>query len=136
MTTISTFEDFIEEFEQLKASKDNPDEWYIVSGRQVGEYSIHTAAQPEAVPDDQTELPPEERDATENVDGFYQIGTQGWSEEAFIDDAPFVAEAGFSTTYDVIDRRINGLLLVHESVLSEDALGIAHGRGDEAEAER
>jgi hypothetical protein len=124
MTTISTISDFLDELDELLETKDNPDEWYVVSGKQTGEYSIHTDEAPEEF--DDSHLPPEEQDANENVDGFYQIGTQGWSAQAFDDDVEFVSEVGFSRTHDVIDRRINGLLLVHEDVLSEEALEIAN----------
>lgn len=125
MTTVSKFSAFLEELDRLMETKENPDEWYIVSGKEVGEYSIHAAEQPEGVPDDQSDLPPEAQDATENVDGFYQIGTTGWSAQAFDDDVEFVRETGFSESFDVIDRRMNGLLLVHESALSEEALELA-----------
>lgn len=83
MTTVSKFEDFLDELDRLIETKENPDEWYVVSGKHVGEYSIQAAEQPEEYNEMQDELPPEERDATENVDGFYQIGTLGWSEQAF-----------------------------------------------------
>lgn len=132
MTTVSKFEDFLDELDRLMETKENPDEWYVVSGKPVGEYSIQAAEQPEEYNVVQDELPPEERDATENVDGFYQIGTTGWSEQAFADDVSFVSETGFSKTYDVIDRRINGLLLVHESALSDEAVEIASEEPEEA----
>ena len=136
MTSVSKFRAFLEELDRLMETKENPDEWYVVSGKEVGEYSIHAAEKPEEVPDDQSELPPEARDATESVDGFFQIGTMGWSAQAFDDDVEFVRETGFSETFDVIDRRMNGLLLVHESALSEKALDVADDKAKrEAEAE-
>lgn len=132
MTTVSTFSGFLEELNRLMESKENPDEWYVVSGKQVGEYSIHTAEKPDEIPEDQSELPPEARDATENVGGFYQIGSSGWSEKAFDDEVRFVSEAGFSRSHDEIDRRINNLLLVHESALSQEALEVAGDKEREA----
>jgi hypothetical protein len=130
MTTISGFNEFVEELERLRETKENPDEWYFVSGQQVGEHSINAADVPDDYAEHMEELPPEEQDANENVDGFYQIGTQGWSADAFADDVEFVSEVGFSRTHDTIDRRVNGLLLVHESVLSEEALQIAEGKAE------
>lgn len=56
----------------------------------------------------------------------------GLSAQAFADDVGFVSETGFSKTHDVIDRRINGLLLVHESALSDEALEIASEEPEEA----
>lgn len=132
MTTIKTVDDFIDELRELLDTKEHPEEWYILSGKQVGEYSIHTAEQPEEVPP-QDELPPEAQDATENVEGFYQIGTLGWGADAFEDDVAFVEETGFSETFDVIDRRINGLLLVHESALSEKALALVQSDDEDRE---
>lgn len=44
----------------------------------------------------------------------------------------FVSETGFSKTFDVLDRRLNGLLLAHESVLSDEALEIASEEPEEA----
>jgi len=126
MTTVSTFSDFLDELDELLDSKENADEWYVVSGKQVGEYSVHTDEAPEEF--DDSHLPPEDQDANENVDGFYQIGQQGWSAVAFEDDVDFVGEVGFSRTHDVIDRRLNGLLLVHEDALSEKAKRIAEDK--------
>lgn len=128
MTSIRTINDFIDELHDLKQTKDNPDEWYVLSGRHVGEYSIQDADKPAEYDEAEADLPPENRDATENVDGFYQIGTVGWSAEAFADGVNFVGITGFSDSFDRIDRRVNGLLLVHESQLSEKALDIANDR--------
>lgn len=133
MTTISTFDGFIEELHELKAGKENPEEWYFVRGNHVCEYSVNDAERPEDVPEDQSEVPEEMQPATENVDGQYQIGTLGWAASAFEDGINFVGEAGVSDSHDVIDRRVNGLLLVHESVLSEEALGIAHEKEREGQ---
>jgi len=127
MTTISTIADFRDELDDLLETKDDPEKWYVVTGRHVGEYSIQTADRPDDYEEWHDELPPEERDATENIDGFYQIGALGWSDKAFVEDVAFVAETGFSKTHDVIDRRMVGLLLVHEDALSEEALEIAKG---------
>lgn len=43
MTTVSKLEDFLDELDRLMETKENPDEWYVVSGKQVGEYSIQAA---------------------------------------------------------------------------------------------
>lgn len=131
MTSVSKFRAFLDELDQLMKTKENPDEWYVVSGKEVGEYSIHAAEQPGEVPDDQSDLPPEAQDATKSVDGFFQIGTMGWSAKVFDDDVGFVTETGFSETFDVIDRRMNGLLLVHESSLSEEALEVASEKAEQ-----
>lgn len=125
MTTISSVDEFFEETRRLLDTKENPEEWYFLSGQQVGEYSIKDSELPEEVPDDPDDHPPEAEMASQNVDGAYQIGSTGWSEDAFDDDVEFVADAGFSQSYGKIDRRVNGLLLVHESVLSEEALALA-----------
>lgn len=52
MTTISTIDGFIDELHRLLETKDNPDEWYVLSGRTVGEYSIHTSEKPEEIPEE------------------------------------------------------------------------------------
>jgi hypothetical protein len=133
MTTVSTIADFRDELDELLETKDDPERWYVVAGRHVGEYSIQTADKPDDYDEWHDELPPEERDATENVDGYYQIGTLGWSDDAFVEDLSFVAETGFSESHDVVDRRMVGLLLVHEDALSEEALEVAHGVEEVAE---
>jgi hypothetical protein len=135
MTSIKKPENFIDELRNLLETKKNPDEWYFLAGQQVGEYSIHTAEEPDEMSEDQSDIPPEMRDATESVDSFYQIGTTGWGQQAFDDDVEFVREAGFSETFDKIDRRVNGLLLVHESVLSEKALEMANEEAEPKEAD-
>jgi hypothetical protein len=127
MTTVSTISDFRDVLDSLLETKDDPEKWYVVAGRHVGEYSIQTADKPDDYDEWHDELPAGERDATENVDGYYQIGTLGWSGEAFAEDLSFVAEAGFSESHDVIDRRMVGLLLIHEDALSEKALEVADG---------
>lgn len=121
MTGILPFAEWLEELEELIAQKENPDEWYILMGEHVGEYSINDADKPEELAADETVPQEYQRDANGNVDGFYQIGTFGWSDKAFDSDVEFVAETGFSETHEPIDRRLNGLLLVHESVLSDEA---------------
>lgn len=135
MTTISTVEGFIDELRDLLEAKDDPDEWYIVAGNMVGEYSVHAAEKPEGIPDDQSELPSEARDANENVDGFVQIGNAGWSADAFADDSEFVSAFSFDDAHRKLDARINNLLLAHESMLSDEALDIAEDKCQEAPAD-
>lgn len=120
MTGVLPFAEWLDELQQLIETKDNPEEWYILQGKHVGEYSVHAAETPEELQGD-TEPPEGFGDATENVDGFYQIGTMGWAEAAIDDDIGFVGEVGFSESAEPIDRRLNGILLVHESVLSAEA---------------
>ncbi|KOX93249.1 hypothetical protein [Halorubrum tropicale] len=134
MTSISTFDDVIEQLHKMREQKENPEDWYFVQGSQVGEYSIQDAESPDKIPEDQSELPPEAQDATEAVDGFYQIGTQGWGADAFVDDINFVGEVGFSETKSKINRRTNGLLFVHKSRLSDMAISIAED-GEEVPAD-
>lgn len=126
MTNIKSLSEFTEEFEHLIETKENPDEWYVLIGKMVGEYSVQSDDLPENYEEHQQELPPEDRDATENVDGFLQIGMQGWSADAFADDCNFVGEyAGYGE--DKLDTRLMNILLVHEDMLSEDALEVANG---------
>ena len=134
MTSISTFDDVIAQLKKMREQKENPEDWYFVQGSQVGEYLVHTAESPPDVPEDQSELPPEARDATEAVDGFYQIGTQGWGADAFADDINFVGEIAFSETKRKINTRTNGLLFVHKSQLSDMAIDIAEDDAPEADA--
>lgn len=130
MTTVSKFSAVIDELHSLIETKENPDEWYVVAGQKVGEYSIRADEAPDELADEE---PPEGfGDANENVDGFYQIGQTGWASDAFAEDVNFVTETGFSDTHEKIDRRIDDLLLVHESQLSEKALEIASEKEREA----
>lgn len=110
MTAIESVDAFIDSLRDLLESKDNPDDWYVLSGEQVGRYSVNAADVPDEIPDDPSEHPPEMQPPHENVDGWYQIGTSGWSEQAF-DDTDFVGEVSFTGEFETIDRRINNLLL-------------------------
>lgn len=73
----------------------------------------------------QEEMPPEDRDANPPVEGHYQIGTGGWTKAAFDFDenTSFVGQVGFG---DKIDTRLMNLIVVHESVLSDEALEVAN----------
>jgi hypothetical protein len=120
MTTIHTPDAFIQQLEELLETKEDPDEWYILSGQQVGEYSVHSDHE---TPDGHDELPDDMQDATENVEGFVQIGSAGWASKAFEDEgSEFVSAFSFDDANSRLDTRINNLLLVHESMLSEEAL--------------
>jgi hypothetical protein len=66
MTNVKSLSEFAEEFEHLIETKENPDEWYVLIGKMVGEYSVQTDEMPDDYEEHQQALPPEERDATEN----------------------------------------------------------------------
>lgn len=126
-TIITTADDFMNQFEELLSDKENPDEWYVLVGSPVTDYSVNIADVPDELQElDRKELPPEERDATENVPGSFQIGVAGWGEQMFDDDPNFVMEYQ-NAPFGNIDSRLLYTLLVHESVLNEDALAVANG---------
>lgn len=124
MTGIHPLKDIVEQqLVDYLESKESPEEWYVLHGRKVGEYSVWAD---EELPDDYDEIqrgmPPEDRDANPNVEGFMQVGNTGWSSKAFDfgDDADgFVSEYQWG---DKIESNLLGLLVVHESVLSDEAL--------------
>lgn len=136
MTNIKPLSKFIhDELPQYADEMGDPEEWYVLIGDMVTEYSIWAD---EEMPDDyeevQEEMPPEDRDANPNVDGYYQIGTAGWLADAFDfgeEDDGFVSEAQWG---DKIDKRLINILVVHGSVLSEEALEVANGEREPAEA--
>jgi hypothetical protein len=132
MTGVLRLEDWVDEVStEFMATKENPEEWYVVTGSMCGEYSVHDAEQPPEIAEHQDELPPQERPADENVDGFYQIGKQGWSGDVFADDVDFVGTyAGRSN--DEMDTRLLNILVVHEDMLSEEAIKVANGEEVEA----
>lgn len=138
-TSLYTFREFVEEqLQDYLESKENPDEWYVLGGRMATEYSVWADA--EMSPDYeeyQEELPPEERDAQPNVEGTVQIGTAGWHADAFdFEDESngFVSEVQWG---DKIERNLMNMLLVHEDVLSEEALEHVNGEagGEEVPAD-
>jgi len=134
-TSIYTFREFVEEqLQEYLESKENPDEWYVLGGRMAGEYSVWADAE---LPDDydeiQEEMPPEDRDAQPNIEGSVQIGTAGWHADAFdFEDScnGFVSEVQWG---DKIERNLMNMLLVHEDVLSDEALEHVNGESDAEE---
>lgn len=127
MTNIKPLTRFVdEELPAFVEDKDDPDEWYVLIGEMVTEYSIWADEElPEDYDEIQAEMPPEDQDANPNVEGQMQIGTAGWLSKAFDfgDGDGFVSEVQWG---DKIDRRLLNLLVVHESVLSEEALEVAN----------
>lgn len=135
MTSVRKLTEFPDEVGRLVESKESPEKWYVLIGQMCGEYSVQTAEKPEDYDEQQQELPNDMRDATENVDGFMQIGAQGWASQAFADDCDFVSEyAGYGE--DKIDPRMMNILLVHEDMLSEEAIEAGNGEYDREEAEQ
>lgn len=139
MTNVKRLSEFVEEeLPAFAEHKENPEEWYVLIGSMVTEYSIWAD---EDLPEDhdelEAELPPEDRDANPNVDGHMQIGCAGWLSDCFDlgDGDGFVSQASWG---DKIDRRLMNILVVHESMLSQEALDIANGeyQGQRAEARR
>jgi hypothetical protein len=132
MTGVLKLPDWAEEVStDFLEMKENPEEWYVVTGSMCGEYSVHEAEQPPEIAEHQDDLPPEERPADENVDGFYQIGKQGWSAGVFADDVNFVGKFA-SQTNNELDTRLLNILVVHEDMLSEKAIKVANGEEVEA----
>ncbi len=114
-TLVADPEEYIDALRGWISEKDEPDKWHVVHGGPVGEYNITSGDMP-------AQLPESER----SPDGVVTIGHLGWSADVF-DDRVFVDEAG--PQGEKIDRRLNGVLLVHEDILSDDALS----RGDDDE---
>jgi len=124
-TVIRQLGDFADELAALIDEKDDPAEWYVLKGENVGAYSVLAADAPEEIPDE--ELAPEDEPADPNIDGVVQIGHVGWAASAFEDDSRFVSEcSGFGE--GTVDRRLMNLLLVHESELTDEVLAaVDHG---------
>lgn len=101
----------------LIEEKENPEEWCALVGSFAGEYSVHAAEMPEELTDANDDLPPEAHDATENVDGFFQIGSSGCAADAFADNCGFVGEYGGNS--EELDTSFLHTLIVHESLVSE-----------------
>lgn len=130
MTTISRLTDLTEKIDDWIEDLDNPEEWYVLRGAHATEYSVWAAEAPDEIEASEEDLPPDQRSENPNVDGQYQIGTLGWAADAFIDEPEFVTEVAFEP--GKIDTRMLGLLVVHQSKLSEKALGMADGAEVEA----
>jgi len=127
VTSIKSFDQFIEEVQAYRDAKDSPEEWYVLGGDMVTEYSVWAdEGLPENYDEMQAEMPPEDRDANPNAEGYMQIGTAGWLASGFDfeDGDGFVSEVQWG---DSIERNLLNLLVVHESVLSEEALAVADG---------
>ena len=134
-TIIVTAENFREQFDELLGAKENPEEWYVLIGSPVAEYNVNIADVPEELQGDVEDEPEWAEDSTENVPGFYQIGVAGWGEQMFEGDANFVMEYQDSP-HGKLDSRLLHTLLVHESMLKEDAIAVANGemKPDELDA--
>lgn len=137
MTNIKPLQRFAEdELPDFVEHKEIPDEWYVLIGSHVTDYSVWTAdeGEDEEYREFQEEMAPEDRDANPPVEGQYQIGTGGWLADAFDfgDNESFVGQVGFG---DKIDTRLMNLIVVHESVLSEEALSVANGETEPAKAD-
>lgn len=117
MTGILRLEDWTDRVsEDFVESKENPDEWYVLEGKMVGDFDVNDADVPDELPE-----------GNGNHEGWYQIGSQGWSEEAFADGVKFVDEyAGYGD--DKIDTQLLQVLVVHEDVLSDQAMRVADGK--------
>lgn len=128
MTNLKPLPEFAqEELPAFLEYKENPEEWYVLIGSQVTEYSVWAD---EDLPDDydetHEELPSEDQDANPNVEGYMQIGSSGWLSDCFDfgeSSDGFVSEAAWG---EKVDRRLMNILVVHESVLSEEALEVAN----------
>jgi hypothetical protein len=96
------------------------DEWYLVFGSPVDGHSISVSDIPDELPDD--EAP--------GVDGVVQVGHIGWAPQAFADEDSFVHDAGQGGGIACWPM---GLLLVHESKLSEEALQTVAEAGEVGE---
>lgn len=136
MTNIKPLERFVDqELPAFAADKEHPEEWYVLIGQMVTEYSVSQPDIPAEYAEYQEEAPPEERDANPSIEGYYQIGCAGWTEDAFAfgeEDDGFVSEVNWG---DKVDRRLLNIIVVHESVLSDEAIAVATGdREVEADA--
>lgn len=128
MTSVRPLSEFDDEISEFVDSKDDPEEWYVLVGDLVGNYSVHTAEKPDDYEEHENELPPEDRDANEAVDGFYQIGSSGWVDDAFENNCGFVGEyAGGSK----LDTRLLNILVVHEDMVSEEVIDKFGGTTDD-----
>jgi len=109
-TLIADPEDYIEALRAWIEEKDEPEKWHVVHGGPARDYQMTSA-----------DVPDELSESECGPDGVATIGYLGWSADAFA-DGEFVGEA--MSEGDKIDRRSNGVLLVHEDILSggdEDA---------------
>ena len=132
MTSIRKLTEFPDEIAGFVESKESPEEWYVLIGQMCGEYSVQTADKPDDYDEQQEQLPNDMRDATDNVEGFMQIGAQGWSAQAFSDGCNFVGEyAGHGD--DNLDPRLMGILVVHKDMLSEEAIQAGDGEYEDRE---
>ena len=130
MTLIHSFDQFVDQIQEYRESKDTPEEWYVLRGEMVTEYSVYNDHGP---PEDDDEIrqamPPEDRDGSPPVEGYFQIGAAGWLARSFeFDDDSFVSELWG----DKIERNLLNLLVVHESVLSDELLGVLEDKPEAA----
>jgi len=136
MTNIKPLPKFIGEIANgYVESKKNPDEWYVLIGRMVGEYSVHSDNTPDDYDEIQEGLPVEDRDAQPHVDGHFQIGAQGWTADAFEDTTDLVSDFAGSRGAGKLDTALMNIIVVHEDYLSEEALDVANGDPQEAPAD-
>jgi hypothetical protein len=131
VTIIHSFDQFVDEIREYRESKDTPEEWYVLRGEMVTEYAVYNDYGPREGDDEiQQAMPPEDRDGSPPVEGYFQIGAAGWLASSFdFDDDSFITELHFG---DEIERNLLNLLVVHESVLSEELLGAIEDKPEAA----
>ena len=132
MTNLRPLDVFLnEELPAYAEGMGDPSEWFVLIGDMVTEYSVWADEDlPEDYDEIQAEMLPEDRDANPNVEGYFQIGTAGWLSNCFEEDVGFVSEAQFG---DKIDRRLLNILVVHEDLLTEEAIAVARGESEPEE---
>lgn len=136
MTNIKPLPKFIDELSNgYVESKENPDEWYVLIGKMVGEYSVHSDDTPDDYDEMQQELPEEDRDAQPHVDGHFQIGAQGWTADAFEATTDLVSGFVGNRGRGKLDTALMNIIVVHEEYLSEEALEVANADKPEAPAD-
>lgn len=132
MVNIKPLSRFVEEDLPLFVEdKENPDEWYVLIGSFCGEYSVHSDVGPDNSEED---LPPEMQDAQPNIDGMFQMGTSGWTADAFEDTTDLVTDYAGHGPSEKLDTRLLHILVVHEDRLSSEALTVANSDPDKEEA--
>lgn len=118
MTNVRKLSEFSAEIRNLVESKENPDEWYVLVGDLCGTYDVY---------DDSVEE--HSGGATEFVSGFMQAGTSAWASKAFKDDSNFVSEwNGYGD--GKLDTCLMNILLVHEDMLTQEAIAAANSDFD------
>lgn len=133
MTNIKPLLKFVQkDLPQYAEEMGDPEKWYVLIGDMVTEYSVWAD---EELPEDyeaiQADMSPEDQDANPPVEGYFQIGCAGWLSDGFdlSEDADgFVSEVQWG---DKIDRRLLNILVVHEDLLSDEALNVANREAEQ-----